>query len=288
MTIGHDVGLVIKQRIQDMQSFAGGCWDRLDVERRIAAGDVGVELGSGIVAVMSVEVGGGAATAAGPEKLAVRRRSPSIAEHRRERLALLLVDQPLKRQGVGLVTDMPFGRPGKLAEAGDAARFGHARQTEIEPVGKEARHQDLRIAGCLAGSQMGEAVRKERPARCLGQKVGDPDARQHGVKARGEGLGLRRRRFGDGRDLQRALVDRNVGQQSVFCLRVDQSQPFIQEGAAPGDKTLEISLDRDRQVAVLLQFPQGLSRDQPRLESAKASAAHNPHVAGAQPVTQFR
>jgi len=42
---------------------------------------------------------------------------------------------------------MPFGGPGELAEAGDAACFGHARQTEIEPVGKEARHQDLRVAG---------------------------------------------------------------------------------------------------------------------------------------------
>jgi hypothetical protein len=29
VTIGHDAGLVIKQRIQDMQRFAGGCWDRL-------------------------------------------------------------------------------------------------------------------------------------------------------------------------------------------------------------------------------------------------------------------
>ena len=58
--------------------FAGGCLDRLGVERRIAAGDVGVELGSRIVAVMSVEVGGGAAAAAGPEKLAVQRRTPEL------------------------------------------------------------------------------------------------------------------------------------------------------------------------------------------------------------------
>jgi hypothetical protein len=65
VTIGHDIGPVIKQRIQDMPRFASGCRDRLDVERRVETGDVSVELGSWIVAVMNIEIGGGAALAAG-------------------------------------------------------------------------------------------------------------------------------------------------------------------------------------------------------------------------------
>ena len=122
---------------------------------------------------MGIDAARVAAEAAGPEELAVRGRGEAAAEHRRERLALLLIDQTPQRQGIGLVADMPVRRPGQLPEAGDAARFGHARQAEIEPVGEEARHQDLRIGGSLAGSQMGEAVGEQRPSRHLRQEVGD-------------------------------------------------------------------------------------------------------------------
>jgi hypothetical protein len=67
-----------------------------------------------------------------------------------------VIDQTLERQGMGLVADMPVRRPGQLPEAGDAARLGHSRQAEIEPVSQEARHKNLRVGGWFAGSQMGE------------------------------------------------------------------------------------------------------------------------------------
>ena len=101
-----------------------------------------VDLEPGFLAVMSIEAAGVAAEPAGLEELAVRRRSDAAAEYRRERLALLLVDQTPQRQGIGLLADVPVGRPGELAEAGDAARLGHAGQAEIEPVGEQARHED--------------------------------------------------------------------------------------------------------------------------------------------------
>ena len=140
VTMGHDLGLMIKQRIQDIQRLAGGRRNRFDVKRRIATGDVGLELGSGIVAVMSVKAGGGAATAAGPEELAVRRgshASPKSPRAARAAAGQPAAGAPWHRS----VTDMPFGRRGESAESGDAAGFGHARQTKIEPLGKEARHQ---------------------------------------------------------------------------------------------------------------------------------------------------
>ena len=93
------------------------------------------------------------------EELSVRRGRGTAAEVRRERFALLLVDQPLQRRGVGFLTDVPVRRPGKLAEAGNAAGLSHARQPQIEPVSQQARHQDAAVGGGLAGAQMSEAGR---------------------------------------------------------------------------------------------------------------------------------
>ena len=91
---------------------------------------------------------------------------------RRERLALLLVDQAAQRQGVGFFADVPVRCPGELAEAGDAARFGHARQAEIEPVGEQPGHQDAAVGRDLAGAQMGEAVGKSvQPATSASRSV---------------------------------------------------------------------------------------------------------------------
>ena len=219
-----------------MQGLAGRRRDHLGVERREAVGEVGVELASRIVAVMGVEAAGGAAEAAGPEELPVRRGSKAAAEDRRQRLALLMIDQAPQREGIGLVADMPVGDPGELAEAGDRAGLGHARQTEIEAVGQEARHQDLRVGDRLAAAQMGEAVGEQRPARHLRQQVGDADARQHRVKAGGECLGLRRRRFFDRRDLQHPLLERDIGQQAAVCLGVDRRQTRIQKARRPAMK----------------------------------------------------
>ncbi len=141
---------------------------------------------------MGIDAARFAAKAAGPKELAVRRGCETAAKHRRKRLALLPVDQTPERQGIGLVPDMPVRRPGQLAEAGDAARLGHSRQAEIEPIGEQARHEDPRIGGSFTRPQMGEAVGEQRPLRHLRQEIGDPDARQHGVEARGKGLGFRR------------------------------------------------------------------------------------------------
>ena len=228
----RDLALVIEQPVQDMQRLARRRRDHLGVERRVAVGEVRVELDAGLVAVMGVEARRVAAEAAGPEELAVRGRRRAAAEHRRKRLALLLIDQAPQRQGIGLVADVPVGGPGKLAEAGDGAGLGHARQAEIEPVGEQAGHQDARVGGGLAGAQMGEAVGEQRPARHLGQQVGDADARQHRVEAGGERLGLRRRRFLDRRDLQHALVERDVGQQAVLRLAHRPPSAAHREGPA--------------------------------------------------------
>src|SRR4029077_2780197 len=110
--------------------------DHLGVERCVAVGEVRVKLDSGLIAVMGVDAAPVAAEAAGLEELAFRRGGETTAKHCRKRLDLLLVDQTSERQGIDLIADVPVGYPGEVAETGDAARLGHSRQAEIEPVGR--------------------------------------------------------------------------------------------------------------------------------------------------------
>src|SRR3984893_7412970 len=144
---GHDLALVVEQPVKDMRGFAGGRRNHLGVGPCVAVGEVRVAIDRGLICWMSVYAARVAAETAGPEKLAVRRGRKTAAKHRCERLALLLADQTSERQGIGLVADVPVRRPGQLPEAGDAARLGHARQAEIEPVGEEARPEEWRL-GC--------------------------------------------------------------------------------------------------------------------------------------------
>ena len=155
----RNVALVIEQRVQHMQRLARRRRDQLGVERCVAVGEVGVDLEARLVAVMGVELRRhrGRSRRPGRTGRPTTKRMPP-PNVRRERLALLLVDQAPQRQGIGFVADVPVRRPGELAEAGDAAGLGHARQAEIEPVGEQTRHQDAAVGGGLAGAQMGEAV----------------------------------------------------------------------------------------------------------------------------------
>jgi hypothetical protein len=168
-----------------------------------------------------------------------------------------------------------------LAEAGDRAGLGHARQAEVEAVGEQPGHEDPPVDHGLAAPQVGEVVGEACPAVHLGQQVGDPHPRQQAVEARRQGFGLRRRRFGDGGDLQHALVERHVGQQVALRLGIGRSQPLVQHGPVLRNETVEVDVDRDRQGAVASHFRQGGRGDEAVLEGAVLPAARHPHVAGA-------
>lgn len=119
----------------------------------------------------------------------------------------------------------------ELAEAGDRAGLGHARQAEIEPVGEEARHENARVDNRLAAPQMGEAVGEQSPTGHLREQVGDTYARQHRIEACSHSLGFRSRRFLDWCDLQQALLDRDIRQQPALRLCVDCRQPLVEQGS---------------------------------------------------------
>ena len=164
----------------------------------------------------------------------------------------------------------------------------HTRQTEIEAVGEEARHQYARVGNRLAASQMGEAVDEQRPIRHLRQQVGDANVRQHRIEARSQDLGFGWRRFLEGRDLQHAPLERDVRQQPAFRLGVDHRQPLVEEGTATRNEALEIGIDRDRQGAALQQLPLSLAGDEALLEGAVSAAPHDPNLTRTQPVAQLR
>jgi hypothetical protein len=76
-------------------------------------------------------------------------------------------------------------------------RFGYAGLV-IERIGGDGRAQRMRADLAAPNSaapadrrQVGDAIGKERPPRHLRQQIGDADARQHGIEALGQGLGLR-------------------------------------------------------------------------------------------------
>jgi hypothetical protein len=90
---------MVEQRVEDVESFAGGRRDDLGGEWRVAVGKVGVELDSRLVAVMGVEARGGASASGRPEELTVRGRRRSAAEDRRQWFPVLLVGQTPQRRG---------------------------------------------------------------------------------------------------------------------------------------------------------------------------------------------
>nr|BAM13942.1 hypothetical protein [Pseudomonas sp. K-62] len=274
----RDLAAVMEQGIEHVQGLAGGGRDGLREERPVAVRQVGIDLEAGLGTVMGVAASGGTALACRGEELPVGRGRDPRAEGGREGLALLPVDEAAERQPVGFLADMPVRRPGELAEAGDAAGLGHARQAEVQAVGQHAGQDRAGVGRRHAGLQVGEAVREPRPVRDLRQEVGDADTRQHGVEPARQGFGLRRRGLHEGRDLQHAARERHVAQQAGPGPGVDLGQTPVQQRLAAFDEAVEVGFGRQR-AGVLHGLPRG-RRDQSLLEGAVLPAAADPDLAG--------
>src|SRR3954471_20838324 len=130
---GREVGLMIEQSIDDVRSFAmtGG---QPGVEGHITVGDVGVDRHRRIPPGTGVDVARGLAPTGGQEQLAVRARSRAGAKDRRQGLTLMGVDHDGEGLAIGLLAQVPAGRPGEVVIAGDVAGFGHAGQAEVGGV----------------------------------------------------------------------------------------------------------------------------------------------------------
>ena len=87
----------------------------------------------------------------------------------RERLGLLGVHQDGERPSVGLLPQVPAGRPGELAVGGDGAGVGHARQAKVGGVREHGGQHDTPVAGQQAAVQVGEGRAAVGPAVHLGE-----------------------------------------------------------------------------------------------------------------------
>ena len=173
---------VMQQAVENMRRLAGVGGDDLGVERRIAIGDMGVELHARLRAVFGVVVGARFAVAAGPEKLAVRRRGVAVAPDFGEGMRMNGVDETGERRLIGFVAHMPFCDPQQLGMGGDIGAAGHAREAEIGGVGEQGGHQGVAVVRRRARAQMPEAIGEARPAMDFREEFGDAQARQHGVE----------------------------------------------------------------------------------------------------------
>ena len=181
-----DRALMVQEPVENMRGLAGVGRDDLGMERRVAIGDMGVELHARFRAVLGVVVGARFAVPAGAEELAVRRRRSAVAPDFRERLRMNGVEETGKRGLIGLVAHVPFGDPQQPGMAESPGAAGHAREAEIGGVGEHGGHQGSRVVRWRAGSQMHETIGEARPAVDFREELGDSQTRQHGVEAAGD------------------------------------------------------------------------------------------------------
>ena len=144
--------------------------------------------------------------------LAVGAGDRGAAEMDGQRLRLLGSDDPGQSPTVGVLADMPGGRPRELPVAGDGAGLRHARQAKVSGVGQHGGQDYATVPGRQAGPQMGERVGDPGPLGDLVEKVGDPHPRQEGIDPVGQPLGLLRGFRGQRRDLQGIAGETDVGQ----------------------------------------------------------------------------
>ena len=142
-----DRALVVHEPVENMRGLAGVGRDDLGMERRVAIGDMGVELHAGFRAVLGVVVGARLAVPAGAEELAVRRRRPAVAPNAGEGLGVNGVDEAGERGLIGLVAHVPFRDPQQPGMAESPRAAGHAREAEIGGVGEHGGHQGSRVVG---------------------------------------------------------------------------------------------------------------------------------------------
>ena len=277
---------VVQQAVENVRRLAGVGGDDLGVERRVAIGDVGVELHARLRAVFGVVVGARFAVAAGPEKLAVRRRRVAVAPDFGEGLRVNCIDETGERRLIGLVAHMPFGGPEQLGMRGDSGAARHPREAEIGGVGEQGGHQRENVLRRRAAAQMEKALREARPAVHLREELGDAQTRQHAVEPARHGVGFCVLVLADGADRQSFCRERRVGQLAGGRERVDLAKAGFQKLGLLVAPILETIGDGKTQLAVATPRREHVGRQEKVVEGAKRPAAFDPYVACLQAVAQ--
>ena len=141
------VGFVVEQAIEHIGGIAHADVDDLTAEGDVLVRDVGVKQPARLGPVLGVEVPGALGPSPGPEPLPIRRRGRTIAPVGREGVAQLRVDQFGQSQRVRIIPDVPSLQPGKLGGGAAGAGFGHLREAQVQPIGRQGRQQQGRVFG---------------------------------------------------------------------------------------------------------------------------------------------
>jgi hypothetical protein len=95
------------------------------------------------------------------------------AEQRGERLALLDVYEHRKSMAVGILAQMPRGRPGEPPIARDRAGLAMRVRPRLVASASTAGEHDTPIVGRRARMQVGEGAAEAGPTVHLGEQAGD-------------------------------------------------------------------------------------------------------------------
>jgi hypothetical protein len=79
--------------------------------------------------------------------LSVARRGGAVSPQRGERHGTMGVDQPSQRFAIGGLADVPVVEMGELTQACAPAGFRHAREAEIDAIGKDDGEQRIAVVG---------------------------------------------------------------------------------------------------------------------------------------------
>ncbi len=259
MLLDAKVGLVVEQAVEHVGGVADRGVDDLGMERGILVGDVRVEGRARVVPVPGVHLAPGLADAAGPEPLAVRGRRRALAPVVGERLLAVVVDDLGQPLAIGLVADVPVGDPAQPRQGRAGAGIRHPVQPEVDRIGQDGGQQERAIGRDVAVAKVHEMLGERRPDVDLDQEVGDLDARQHRGDLPRQGIGFRRHRVGQRRDLQHAVGQRSVGQLAALGQGVDRGERLVEFGPAPIQVIPAAGVDRQGQ-AVRLHRREGLRR----------------------------
>ena len=95
---------------------------------------------------------------------------------------MLRVDNDRQRLAVGLLAQVPAGRPGELPVAGHVAGLGHAGEAEVGRVGEHGREHDPPVVGGQVRAQVGEAAAEAGPSIDLCEQLGDAHSGEQAIE----------------------------------------------------------------------------------------------------------
>ncbi|GLI95604.1 hypothetical protein LMG27198_45960 [Methylocystis echinoides] len=169
-----------------------------------------------------------------------------------------------------------------MTEYFGAAR--HSGEAEIGGVGEQRRHQPDIFLGRRAGAKMTETLGESCPAIDFGEKLGDPQARQHAIEPARDIFYFIVLILADRTDRQPLRSDGRFDKLACRCECIDFLEPRFKQSSSLGAPVIEAIRDGKSQFAFLSPCDEGLWRQKKIAEGAERGASLDPNISGPQTV----